>query len=159
MARTSRGESFRMSRPRNAIEPETIFPGGSAIRRINERFATDLPEPDSPTMPSVSPCLTSKLTPSTALTTPSSVSKYVRRSLTASSLPFVFIFLLLPLPLGEGWGEGLAKKNPNRNSGVLHSPEATSLTLALSQREREQESSFPPHLRIERIAQSIAHKV
>src|SRR2546429_1998100 len=37
----------------------------------------------------VSPCLTSKLTPSTALTTPSSVSKYVRRSLTSSRLPFL----------------------------------------------------------------------
>jgi len=29
-----------------------------------------LPHPDSPTMPSVSPLLTTKLTPSTALTTP-----------------------------------------------------------------------------------------
>src|SRR5207302_9407922 len=93
MARTSRGEIFRMSRPRNAIEPETIFPGGSGIRRISERFATDLPDPDSPTMPSVSPCLTSKLTPSTALTTPSSVSKYVRKSLTASSLPLALVLI------------------------------------------------------------------
>ena len=36
-------------------------------------LATLLPEPDSPTIPSVSPRSTSKETPSTALTTPSSV--------------------------------------------------------------------------------------
>jgi hypothetical protein len=37
------------------------------------RQVTLLPEPDSPTMPSVLPFSTLKLTPSTALTMPSSV--------------------------------------------------------------------------------------
>ena len=36
-------------------------------------FATLLPEPDSPTIPSISPSRTSSERPSTALTTPSSV--------------------------------------------------------------------------------------
>jgi hypothetical protein len=44
------------------------------------RQVTLLPQPDSPTMPSVFPFSTPKLTPSTALTTPSSVRKLVRRS-------------------------------------------------------------------------------
>ena len=39
-------------------------------------LATLLPQPDSPTMPSVWPCSTANETPSTALTTPSSVSKW-----------------------------------------------------------------------------------
>jgi hypothetical protein len=50
-------------------------PGGTGISRITERLVTDLPEPDSPTTPSVSPLSRWKLTPSTALTVPSSVSK------------------------------------------------------------------------------------
>ena len=41
-----------------------------------ERAVTLLPEPDSPTMPSVSPAATVKLTPSTARTTPSSVKNW-----------------------------------------------------------------------------------
>ena len=49
------------------------------------RQVTLLPEPDSPTMPSVLPFSTWKLTPSTALTTPSSVRKWVLRSRTSRS--------------------------------------------------------------------------
>jgi len=49
------------------------LPGGEGTRRIIERLATDFPEPDSPTMPSVSPRFKLKLIPSTALTMPSSV--------------------------------------------------------------------------------------
>src|SRR5258707_9130708 len=45
---------------------------------------TLLPEPDSPTMPSVSPACRSKLTPSTARTGPESVRNQVRRSRTCS---------------------------------------------------------------------------
>jgi hypothetical protein len=47
------------------------------------RQVTLLPQPDSPTRPSVFPFSTEKLTPSTAWTTPSSVRKLVRRSLTS----------------------------------------------------------------------------
>src|SRR5690348_4879724 len=57
----------------------------SCSRRITDSAVTLLPEPDSPTRPSVSPGCTVKLTPSTARTTPASVSKYVRRSRTSSS--------------------------------------------------------------------------
>src|SRR5947208_3008766 len=46
---------------------------------------TDLPLPDSPTMPMVSPRLTSKLTPSTAFTTAPDVKKCVFRSWTRRS--------------------------------------------------------------------------
>ena len=45
-------------------------PGRSTIRRI-ERAVTLLPQPLSPPIPSVLPGQTSKLAPSTALTTPS----------------------------------------------------------------------------------------
>jgi len=44
-----------------------------ALRPMIVRQVTLLPEPDSPTIPSVSPFSTLKLTPSTALTIPSSV--------------------------------------------------------------------------------------
>ena len=50
---------------------------------------TDLPDPDSPTMPTVSPAATSKDTPRTAWTSPSSVGKVTDRSLTESSAPDV----------------------------------------------------------------------
>src|SRR5439155_16485683 len=53
--------------------------------RMMLRALTLLPEPDSPTMPSVSPRLMWKSIPSTARTTPSSVKKYVFSPLTSSS--------------------------------------------------------------------------
>src|SRR5689334_22227395 len=46
-------------------------------------LVTDLPEPDSPTMPMVLPRSRSKLSPSTDLTNPSSVGKWTLRSLTS----------------------------------------------------------------------------
>src|SRR5215467_13419105 len=48
-------------------------------------IVTLLPQPDSPTIPTTWPGRTSKLTPSTARTVPSSSSKTTRRSRTASS--------------------------------------------------------------------------
>ncbi len=50
-----------------------------------ESAVTDLPQPDSPTIPSVRPFSTWKETPSTAWTTPSRVKKCVLRSLTSRS--------------------------------------------------------------------------
>ena len=50
-----------------------------------ESDVTDLPEPDSPTMPSVEPGSTANDSPLTAATTPSSVLNVVLRSLTSSS--------------------------------------------------------------------------
>src|SRR5438067_9963848 len=61
--------------------PPRILPGRCS--RMMLRAVTDLPHPDSPTMPSVSPGRSSKLMPSTALTMPSFVVKTVRRSWTS----------------------------------------------------------------------------
>ena len=66
-------------------EPETIFAGGFGIRPMIESAVTDLPQPDSPTIPSVLPFSSEQLTPSTARTVPSRVKKCVRRSLTSRS--------------------------------------------------------------------------
>ena len=52
-----------------------------------ERASTVLPEPDSPTMPTVRPRSTVKLTPLTAWTSPRGVVKEVCRSVTSSSGP------------------------------------------------------------------------
>ena len=54
-----------ISRPSNVIEPLV-----GSIRRISSRAVVDLPQPDSPTMPSVSPSRTSRSMPSTACTAP-----------------------------------------------------------------------------------------
>ena len=37
------------------ISPWLIFPGGDAISCMMERAVTDFPEPDSPTIPRISP--------------------------------------------------------------------------------------------------------
>ncbi len=59
---------------RNWISPSTIRPGRSTMRRM-DRAVTLLPQPLSPTMPSVAPGYSSRLTPSTAFTVPSSWEK------------------------------------------------------------------------------------
>src|SRR4051812_29736907 len=80
-------ETSIRSSPSNTMRPPTMRPGGSWMSRMIERFVTDFPDPDSPTMPSVSPRRTSKLTPLTALTTPSSPKKCVSRPCTESRTP------------------------------------------------------------------------
>ena len=45
-----------------------MLPASGSISRISSRAVVDLPQPLSPTMPSVSPLRTLKLTPSTART-------------------------------------------------------------------------------------------
>lgn len=64
---------------RTTIDPLTIRPGAS-IKRITDKLVTLLPEPDSPTTASVSPCPTSSEIPLTDFTTPARVKKCVRRS-------------------------------------------------------------------------------
>ena len=59
-----------ISSPSNLIEPLV----GSS-RRSSSRPVVDLPQPDSPTRPSVSPRLTSNDTPSTACTAPTCLRK------------------------------------------------------------------------------------
>src|SRR5829696_1431814 len=74
--------SLSRSRPSNRTSPVIRPP---LARPMMARLVTLLPEPDSPTIPRVWPRSSEKLTPSTALTTPSSVSKWTRRSRTSSS--------------------------------------------------------------------------
>src|SRR5690625_2321858 len=62
-----------------------IFPGLSTKRMI-EREVILFPEPDSPTNPTVLPLGRLKVTPSTALTSCSSVKKDVLKSFTSSML-------------------------------------------------------------------------
>src|SRR5436190_13124761 len=72
------------SMPENITEPSAILPARSRIR-ITAYDVTDLPEPDSPTMPSVSPLPTRMSTCCTALTMPRRVVNSTVRSLTSSS--------------------------------------------------------------------------
>src|SRR3954453_7150935 len=60
-----------------------------------ESAVTLLPDPDSPTIPRVSPSSRVKDTPSTAFTTPSGVKNWVLRFLTCSSSAINFHF---PVP-------------------------------------------------------------
>src|SRR5262249_33999009 len=60
-------------------------PGGSGISRRIELAVTDLPQPLSPTIASVSPSSTWNETPSTARLTPSGVRKWVCRFSTSSN--------------------------------------------------------------------------
>ena len=85
-ARISSSVSVSRLRPSNITSPLTMRPGGVGMSRMIDRLVTDLPDPDSPTMPRVSPRSRSNDTPSTALTTRSSSSKYVRRFLTERSI-------------------------------------------------------------------------
>src|SRR6187455_1045425 len=76
------------SRPSNIASPEVTRP----VRARSPSNASDvtlLPHPDSPTMPSVSPLLTSNEMPLTAYTVPRSVPNSTRRSDTESSAPSV----------------------------------------------------------------------
>ena len=86
-ARNAAASSAVTLRPSNQTSPAV----GSISRRM-QRPVVDLPEPDSPTRPSVSPGAMSKLTPSTACTTlasrasrPPPTAKFLARSLTRSS--------------------------------------------------------------------------
>src|SRR6185503_4180593 len=72
-------DSLSRSTPSKITEPETILPGGFGTSRVSESAVTLLPQPDSPTSPSVSPWPSTKLTSSTARTTPSGVKKCVER--------------------------------------------------------------------------------
>ena len=64
-----------ISFPSRIICPETMRAAGLGIRRNKERAVMVLPQPDSPTIPRVSPSRKVKLTPSTALVTPQRLKK------------------------------------------------------------------------------------
>ena len=69
--------NLRLRQMHHVLAAERIVPpairAGSSSSRMMDLAVTLLPDPDSPTMPSVSPGRRSKLTPSTARTMPASV--------------------------------------------------------------------------------------
>ncbi len=82
--RISLGDAPPISSPSKRIEPLRItFLRGSSP--MIERVSTVLPDPDSPTIPSVRPRSRVKDTPSTDRTRPRTVSKPVSTSVTSSS--------------------------------------------------------------------------
>src|SRR5215510_2139296 len=82
-ARICASSSLTRSRPSSSIEPPTIRPGGSGMSRITESAVMLLPQPDSPTIASVSRGRNENERSSTALMIPSRVKKYVRSPLTS----------------------------------------------------------------------------
>src|ERR1700752_292863 len=84
MARISASSTFSRSLPSNRTSPASIRPGGDGIKRMTESAVTLLPDPDSPTMATVSPARTSKDTWSTAVRRPRSLLKRVVRLRTCS---------------------------------------------------------------------------
>src|SRR5919201_5571165 len=76
--------SVRRSTPSNSTSPPSMRPGGCGTSRMMESAVTLLPQPDSPTMPSVRPRARLKSTPSTARTSPLSPANEVRSARTSS---------------------------------------------------------------------------
>src|SRR5574341_1295510 len=93
-SRSRRGAAFSRSSPSKTISPPATRPGGCGTRPMIESAVTLLPQPDSPTMPSVRPRSRLRSTPSTARTSPRSEAKCVRSPRTSSRL-FVTSDLLL----------------------------------------------------------------
>ncbi len=81
MRRSASSSMSSTSRPSMTILPVTIRPG-SGTRRMIDKPSVVLPQPDSPTTPTVSPAATRSPTPSTARTTPRRPGNWVRRSST-----------------------------------------------------------------------------
>ena len=86
MARISFSGNVTRSRPRNSIWPDSMRPGGGTRRR-RESAVMLLPQPLSPTSPTVTPSGTSNETSSTALSVPVSVRKLVTRFRMRSMTP------------------------------------------------------------------------
>src|SRR5207237_5512699 len=84
-SRISSSSILVTSWPRNRILPDVIRPG-SGTRRSTDRAVIVLPQPDSPTTPSVSPASMCSETPSTARTTPREVKNWVCSASTFSKV-------------------------------------------------------------------------
>src|SRR5215203_4164382 len=165
IARISLSSRPRRSRPSKATLPRTVRPRRGGSRRMIDSAVTLLPQPDSPTIPSVSPAPTSNDTPSTARVVPSSLKKEVARSRTARR------GVMDPSPeweRGRGEGPRLPRKarwkgRPRRSvDGSLDAARADPSPLPLSLRERDHigASSHPPReARVEPVAQAVAEEV
>ena len=86
-----------------SVPPNVTVPLVGSWSRMSSRPSVDLPQPDSPTMPSVSPRRTARETPSTAWTTspPEARLKLLERTgkcFTSSTASSSTSLLLIPLP-------------------------------------------------------------
>ena len=95
-------------RPEISVPSKNTCPERIVVERgsrpMIDRDSTDLPEPDSPTMPSVLPRSRLKETPLTALRTPRSVTNWVVTSRTSSSVAAPGVPLGTPPPSRMVWG-------------------------------------------------------
>src|SRR5450756_990301 len=78
-------DSCTRSTPSKVMEPPAILPWPLGNKPMIDSDVTLLPQPDSPTIPSVRPDSTEKLMPSTAVNSPPSTLKQVVKSLTSSN--------------------------------------------------------------------------
>ncbi len=119
----------KRSRPRARVTstPSTrIRPSVGSSRRTMVRPSVDLPQPDSPTRPSVRPASTRKPTPSTARTWPivrrsrgERTGKYVLRSCTSSSARHTRLGLrLVRLDRKEAAGAMAGRERIERRHGI-----------------------------------------
>src|SRR5215475_9444398 len=127
------------STPENITEPSAILPARSRMR-ITAYDVTDLPEPDSPTMPSVSPLPTWISTCCTALTMPRRVVNSTVRSWTSSS----------------GWAVMGDSTRAVRHPKIR---KTTPCKVAKGWRGIESGQPLRPPLRIDDVAQAVAEQV
>ena len=107
VAESARARSMRSPFARsNSSRPAVMRPPPCSTSRISDSAVTDLPDPDSPTMATVSPRPTVNDTPRTAATTRSVVRNSTARPATASSAV-------------EAEGEVIGVNGPSRDSGAL----------------------------------------
>ena len=97
--------------PSLTLPPTTRPPGGS--NRMTDIAVIDLPEPDSPTRPTVSPAPIERETPSTASIVSRRVRMCVRRSRTSSSISYA-------QPADHRWN-GHTRTGPARTATPNHS--------------------------------------
>src|SRR5215208_919806 len=103
-------ESLSRSSPSKTISPPLTIVFDSGFRPMMLLAATDFPDPDSPTMASVSPRLRSKVAPRTACTSPAYVLKEMRRSSTLRTASPFTVATLLPHPRVEGVTQAVAEE-------------------------------------------------
>src|SRR5690625_5253629 len=116
IASTWRSERVMRSCPLYQTEPAVMRPGGSGIRRSIESDVTLFPEPDSPTIASVSPRFTSKETPSTATAALSPAANSVRSPSTRSTVSAVAVVDATSVTV-LSWIESLTDTVPKQVEG------------------------------------------
>src|SRR3954452_9853653 len=129
--------SEKMSRPRKRTSPSRLAPSGS--NPISPRPSVDLPHPDSPTSPSVSPGARSKLTPSTARIAPRVVPYQTRTSRAEIT--------------GPSAGTG---REPSVRSTVMSALLLRDRGRRRPGRHHHRQQPAPPQRRVERLVEALA---